>query len=122
MILCCWYFGTGSYPDVDRQVNVQVWDNFLALATSAIMCATTDQSAETFLDSPQHYVLKCQTGTAVDSPKGTKFWLSLYDSVDSPSLDRQSGHRAYQILASLLTGFAASRDSCRECICLGVPQ
>lgn len=86
MIFCCWYFDTGSYSDVERQVNVQVWDNFLALATSAIPCATT------FLDSSQHRVLKCQADTAVGSPKGTKLYFSVYDSVDNWSLARELAH------------------------------
>lgn len=70
MILCCWYFDTGSYSDVDKQVNVQVWDNFLALATSAITSASTDQS--------QCYVLNCQAGTAVVHQRGQSYvFLSM---------------------------------------------
>lgn len=68
---------------------------FFLLASSAIKCPTTDQSAESLLYSSQLYMLQGQTDTAVVRPQGTKLWLSLYDSVGRPSLGKQSQTRQH---------------------------
>lgn len=99
---------------------MQVWDNFLALAASAITCTSTDQSAETSLDSSQHYVLFVRLTLPWAHQRAQSCGVlsmavwTIEAWVDSPAGLHAEGYQTCS-WASLLQGTAGERASVLEC-------